>query len=275
MMNANYDQIKGYLLGDLSTEECEKIDLRIIEDDDFAVEALAAEDLLIESYIDGELSEADAMKFRSNYLINETRARQVKEFVALRAAASAIANRPAERPQKKNDASKWSLAALFENLRPVTAFAVPALIAVVGFAVWFYVSDRGITPLEREYAALNQADMGDLNQFASFSKIQLTPGAFRGGAQEARVATGTLTEGVLFRLPLTFDPAPWAKFDATLLQEGKTIFRVEEVRPFTDGDGSEVRLLLPREAIKRGQYQISLSQRGQNLSPVVFGFTAE
>src|SRR5690348_1554362 len=96
-MGANYEDIKAYLLGGPDEAARESIDVRLIEDEDFATEIRAIEDELIERYIDGELSEEDAAKFRSNYLVTESRADRVKELAALRTAVARNRVAPTEK----------------------------------------------------------------------------------------------------------------------------------------------------------------------------------
>jgi hypothetical protein len=270
-MSSNYHDIKEYLLGGLGPDEREGIELRVIEDGDFAEEALAAEDALIESYVDGELAEADAARFRAEYLTTDERVRRVKDFVALRAAVV-----QSERSSNSVVADKASpFLAFFTRLGPALALGAAAvvLIAVAGF--WFYFSGNSLTDLEQQYASLNKADMTDLSRFPSHSKVELIPGTFRSVDAGSKIATGGLSETVLFRLPLGFEPSPDASFKAEVWRDGKGIFSVAEVRAVRDATGHEVRVLLPRSIFGKGQYQIRLSQDGANNAPVVFNFIAD
>lgn len=270
-MRSDYENIKEYLLGGLDAQERESIELRIIEDEEFSVEALAAEDELIESYVDGDLNGNDEGRFRSDYLTTEERVRRVKEFAALRAAIAREHSQARETTEK----SRSGFLGFLNRMRPIPALTAAAVLLIAVAGLWFFLSNRGPTGLEKEYAALNQSDMTDLSRFASHSAVELRSSTLRSGDAGSKVATGSLTETVLFRLPLTFDPEPSARFDVVLLQEGKSKFTVPGVGPVTNGDGSEVRVLLPREVIKTGQYQISLTRPETTFSPVLFTFTAE
>jgi len=276
MMNSNHEDIRKHLLGDLGMEERENLESRIIEDDGFGMEALAAEDILIESYVDGELSDAEAEKFRSNYLTTEARVQRVKEFVALRAAARALGDPDrSEQRADEHTTSRWNFTRFFASLTPAMSVGLLILIAGTGVGVWLYFSDGRMSALESEYAALNRDDFSDPTTLALYSNVPVLPNTFRGAESGTKVTTATLTQGVLFRLPLTFEPTPDAKFQAAVIREGKTIFRVEDRRPVKVGSAYEIRVLLPRSVIVKGQNQISLLQSGADVAPVLFQFTAE
>ncbi len=274
-MNLDYEDIKEYLLGSLSAAEREEIDLRIIEDTEFAIDTSAAEDHLIERYLDGELTDDESRLFRSDYLVTEQRARRVKEFAALRTLASRRAIEPPEAVSAQAGGNWFGLSGLFARYRLVTAMAVILVAALAGVGGWIYFADRGPTALEREYAALNQADMSDLARFDSDSKVELFPSNFRSSDRALRIKAGGLTRSILFRLPLIFDPYAGSRYRAELRREGKTVFSVPNVSPVKDGSGTEVRVLIPREIIGKGEYQIILSQLGTEVAPVAFGFVAD
>ncbi len=268
-MNSNYDEIKEYLLGRLDPEARESIELRIIEDEEFGFEAMAAEDHLIESYLDGELSDDDAGRFGSTYLVNEVRVQRVKELAALRAAVSRGPSPGGEMEEK----SGFSFSGFFGRFGPALAMGAAAIILVAG--LWLYLSGNGATDLERQYASLNQGDMSDMNRLGSYSKVELVPGTFRSGDGGSTIVTRNLTEAILFRLPLDFEPQSDAKFRALVLRDEKGIFTVDDLRPVRDGSGLEVRVLLPKELFQNGQYQIRLSQYETKNAPVIFNLTAQ
>ena len=273
-MSANYDEIKDYLLGRLDPVELRAVDLRLIEDEDFGSEAMAAEDALIESYVDGELTDDEAGLFRSNYLTTAARAQRVREFVSLRAAAARTpASSPQAAPGSKDD--KWNLSGWLFGLRPAMALAAVALVAVVGAGVWIYFAEPRPTALEREYAELNRSDMKDLSRFSSYSTVELVSGRLRSDDAGSKVAATGLSDTILFRLPLAFEPPGDVNYRAELRHDGRKVFSVDDVRPVKAGPVDEVRLLLPRAMIGKGQHQIALTRPGTNASPVLFDFVAE
>ena len=273
-MSANYDEIKDYLLGRLDPAELRSVDLRLIEDEDFGSDAMAAEDALIESYVDGELTDDEAGLFRSNYLTTEARAQRVREFVSLRAAAVRLsASSPNVAPRSKDN--KWNLSGLFFGLQPAMALAAVALVAVVGAGVWIYFAEPQPTALEREYAELNRVDMNDLSRFSSYSTVELVSGTLRSDDAGSKIAATGLSDTILFRLRLAFEPPGGVSYRAELRHGGKKVFSIENVRPVKAGPVDEVRLLLPRAMIGKGQHQIALTQPGTSASPVLFDFVAE
>lgn len=273
-MTSDEREIREYLLGGLAAEELERIDLRIIEDEEYGVEAMAAEDRLIESYLDGELSEEESEQFRTNYLTSEPRAQRVKEFAALRAAV--VANdSPVMSPvvEAREDRDGGLFSWLF-SLRPAVAMATVGLFAILGAVAWIYFVDKP-SSLESEYAALNRQDKTDLSGFSQYSKVELSPGTLRSTDSASKIAIGNQTESIMFRLPLNFDPPPDAIYRALVLRDGKGVFSVYDQRPIRVGSLLEVRVLLPRSIFERGSYQIQLAQLETKAAPVIFNFNVE
>ena len=270
-MNSNYDDTKEYLLGGLDPGGRESIELRVIEDEEFGTEAMAAEDQLIESYLDGELSEDDVRRFTSSYLVTEERVRRVKELAALRAAVSRSSSPRVEAVQKTG----FDLSNFFGRFGPALAMGAAALVLVAVAGWWLFSSDRPATDLESQYASLNKGDMSDLNRLAAYSEVELVPGTLRSTDGGSKIVTSNLTETVLFRLPLDFEPPSDTQFRALILRDEKGIFTVDNLRPVRDSSGLEFRVLLPKALFQSGQYQIRLSQYESKNAPIVFNLTAE
>jgi CHAT domain-containing protein/tetratricopeptide (TPR) repeat protein len=148
------NSIRKYLLGKLDDEtESRLIEEKILLDDEFAETVAAAEDELIEDYLDGLLNAEEAEKFAARFLVSPERRRRLnficdlKEYSAQAAESAASA--------KKTKSSGFDLKKLFSL--PAFRFAVVALLfAAIGFGVWrtvFYQSDvdRGLAQLRQAY----------------------------------------------------------------------------------------------------------------------------
>src|SRR6185369_7852300 len=69
---------KDYLLGRLSDEMRDKIEERLIDDDDFVETLSTTEDDLIDDYVFGALTEGERKSFEENFVINDERRRKVQ-----------------------------------------------------------------------------------------------------------------------------------------------------------------------------------------------------
>ena len=272
-MSSNYDDIRKYLLGDIEAADREAIDLRLLDDEDYGVEALAAEDLLIESYLDGELTEAEMARFHSHYLISEARDRRLKELAAFRAAVRQSDSEGGEAFETEPQAGGWSFADWLRGFNPVPVVAI-LLIAVIGAGLWFYFSIGRPSGLEQEYAALNRRDMSDLTGLSTYSSVELFPGTMRSNNPGSRFKAESLTEAVLFRLPIEAmgEEIPYR---VMVLRDGNAVFSVYDQRPVRNGSVQEIRVLLPKKIFVRGQYQIRVSQLGTKAAPFVYNFVVE
>jgi len=137
MSDPNYDEqtIKRYLLGVLSEVETERLDELSIADDGFADALSAAEKELVDSYVQGELSDDDLAKFKSHYLASAVRRKRVDFAKALqffgeragRASVAAIRETPTAAAGKKG----WFSGLL--TLPPVLqwGFATVAIVLVI------------------------------------------------------------------------------------------------------------------------------------------------
>jgi hypothetical protein len=269
-MISEHIKIKEYLLGGLDLLEREEVERRIIEEPDYADEALAAEDALIESYVDGELTDLDRERFRDEYLTSEERVRRVKNFATLRAAVVRLTDQPASGITR--EVTRGGFLSLLK-LRPLTAMVATAVVILSAIGLWLVFT--GPTALEKEYAELNRLEMSDLRQLGNFSAIDLVPGTFRSADPGAKIVVTEMSKTVVFRLPLNFVPPVGTRFDVDLLREGKRIFTVEDRGFYQEGNVNEVRVLMPRSVLTKGTYQVNLLQPGTQNAPVVYNFSVE
>lgn len=96
----NGDFIRRYLLGDLSEEEREHVERRLMSDDDLYQQLLLAEDELVDEYVTGTLPEQDRAKF-GHFLRSPELQQDVRFTVALRKHALKSAPRAAAEPAPK------------------------------------------------------------------------------------------------------------------------------------------------------------------------------
>jgi anti-sigma factor RsiW len=135
--SGNEGLIRSYLLGDLSEQEREQVERRLMSDDDLYQQLLLAEDDLIDEYAAGTLSDRDRAKFSRRFLSVPELRQDVKSVMALRGHALRNAPRASAR-----DSPARARVSLLDRLRKFfmrpavgVAFAAASLAAVL-VAVW-------------------------------------------------------------------------------------------------------------------------------------------
>lgn len=128
-MSLNLDDekwIKSYLLGELSQEEAQRLEERLLRDDDFVEHMRLTEDELVEDYVRDSLSPHERERFKTYFLSTPRRRRKLMFVERLSKLAS---ERPAPRPSPRFPwlfAPRWRAAAVF-----------CVLIALAGGVIWY------------------------------------------------------------------------------------------------------------------------------------------
>ena len=271
-MSEDKATLRKYLLGNLGSDEAERIALQIIESSDLEDHLSLAESELLEEQLENTLSSEDRTLFFNNFLTSEDRKESLKEIAGLKRYASA--NLPGAAKTTKTAGglfaglSSW----FFMNLRPVGAVAAVAIVAA-GLIVWQFAGGGSLSPLETEYAAMNRRDLSNLEDYRGDSNVSLLHGNLRDSTAEAtKLETRELTETVLFRLAV---PQGDIKYRAELVRDGTAVFKLEKARSYLNGSGNEVRLLLPKSVLTKGQYQIRLTDPVNSDISIPYDFAVE
>lgn len=122
----NNQTLTGYLLGSLPETETERFDELCFTDEEFAAALHAAENDLIDSYVQGELAGAPLEKFNSHYLASPLRREKVNFAKALQVFAENKIAKPIESSVAEESKTKRRFAGFFSALN-VFAFPNPAL----------------------------------------------------------------------------------------------------------------------------------------------------
>jgi hypothetical protein len=138
LQSGNIDSIRRYLLGDLSEQEREQVEQRLMSDDDLYQQLLVAEDELIDEYVSDELPEQERAKFSRHFLSVPELRQDVKFAASLKKHALETAQRDVIAPKPAAPARispfGW-LGTLFT--RPAFGASLAALLlAAVVLAAW-------------------------------------------------------------------------------------------------------------------------------------------
>jgi hypothetical protein len=241
--------------------------MQIISGDDLSAALAQAEQELVEDHLDHSLTPEEDELFRTNFLVSDERRQMLRETSMLREYADKF-GMPVVTVSESATSLLDKLRAIFT--RP--AFAGAAVVAAVLIAalVWqVFIRDTS-TPLEREYAALNQQD---LSGPSDFSTISLISSNLRDSNSSTPQSVSKMTDTILLRLALPAGDSA-KTFKAIVMQASVRVFTIPISRSYQNPNGAEVKILLPRSALAKGKYQIRLDSPGRD-EPLTYSISTE
>ena len=280
-MQVTNSQLKKYLLGSLDEHSNEEIGLQIVADETFEEQLLIAENDLLEDFLDKSLSAEEERLFYENFLIFEDRKKQLEEIGFFRQYSKKILQ--TENGIEQNAEASKSLLEKIKNLFtfdikfvvPVLAILIVTLAIGFGWRIFYYNQPVELTALEKEYAELNQKDVGNAVDLSAMTNVNLLPGTFRDSGSKNKLKPENLSDKIYFRLALPFNPAENELLKAELFKDQKTVFRQPEIRVYKNQSGQEIRLVLPKTIFTKGQYQIKIENPPTKDAPVTYNFAVE
>src|SRR5882724_1631547 len=134
-------QITSYFLGELSSEEAERVESACFGDNAFAERIFLIEDDLIDRYVRDELTPHERERFDQFYLTTAARRSRVEVARALNyALVSAPEVRPAQRRARIESTNRRSLFAAITHRHPLLGYALAtALLASVILGLWLFL----------------------------------------------------------------------------------------------------------------------------------------
>ena len=268
--------LRQFLLGKVEDEERQRIESLFITDSLMKDRVLAAEQELIDDYLEDCLSTADRETFLSIYgeTIAQRRklriAKSIQEWAENQPKAPLVIPEPA--------ISVWSRLFAWLRLKPVLVIpvAVSAAVAIVVAVVW--INSR--TEQNRQYLALQQ-ELVQLNSHSNTVAVPpamsrtLKPGSTRSIEPQPELRIGADSSVAELRL-LWMQTEDYPGYQAVVRpprdEQPFTILNLEVEKD----DGKFIRLKLPSHMLTRGDYQIELSglsTDGTKSSPEIYGFT--
>jgi uncharacterized protein YggT (Ycf19 family) len=250
--------LRKFLLGKVNEEERERIEGLFLTDSQARERILAAEQDLIEDYLEDSLTAEDKVLFLARFGHTSAQQRQlginksIKDW-ALREAASTHAV----------SAKVSALSRLRELFRLKPAIVIPivvtAMIVIAVAAVWLSSrreqQDR-YRAIEQELVQLNTPS--SLREFPpNMSSLDLSPVTGRSVEQETEIKKTAETQLVELRLPWT-QRERYSAYRAEVRRVGgDELFTIPNVQA-EDERGSRVRIRLPAHLLRRGHYRVWL-----------------
>lgn len=242
------DRLLRYLLGDaLPDIEQNEIEERYFTDDSYFERILAVEDDLIDSHVQGRLSDAEKARFEKHFLASS---RRREKWEAQRAIASFFRTRT--EPAGLMNASLRFLGSLTPAARLI--LAVPGLALVIGVSLLGWQHRAFNSQTAKLQSRLTALEEGAARKPAVATFV-LEPERFRSSAgEQLRITPGT--QWIVLRIELRGLVAAYPSFSAELsTADGDQIWKQNAL----NRTGSFIEIDLPASALKRGDYILSVS----------------
>lgn len=193
-MARNYDDqssIRRYLLNQLTDDEQQQIEQRLLTDDDLFEQFQATEDELVDQYLSGVLTKEETKMFEKHFLVTPERQLKLRFAKAFRRYVSTypseLSPQTSNQPQRiaEQPRTSWPWLKLF-SASPLRAAAFAALILVAGLGVWrifFYQSD-----VDKALIALSAAYRDQRPVESRITKLSYAPFVTTRGAGQNKVA---------------------------------------------------------------------------------------
>jgi len=249
--------LRQFLLGRVEDEERQHLESRFITDSLMRDQILAAEQELIDDYLEDCLSAADKEAFLSLY--GDTAAKRRKLRIA-ESIQEWAANQPHTTPSAHEPAmSVWDWLRLRWRLL-LTPIAVAAAAAIVVAVV--FVNSR--TERKKQYLAIQQ-ELVQLNTFSSLREVPsqlfiltLKPGVVRSADPQPELTVMPDLRFVELRLPW-MQEGDYPNYEAVVRRSNEDqSYTIPNLRVENEG-GKVIRFRLPAHMLTRGNYQIELS----------------
>lgn len=239
----DHNELRQYLLGDLTQEARQRVEQRLLTENNFLEELLLGEEELIDDYVGGDLSDEDRLKFEQHFLSTPERHRQLRFALALslytlntteKAGSKSAEARPPAPPTEPTWAERFRA---FWNSR-AWALAAMTLAVVIIAGSWLWLLRPRTSP-PQTFATLNlPAGVSNRAEGAQASKVRLPLNA----------------DALRISLMLPEGATPAASYRVELMSDnGET--RSLKV---AGQDAHSVSVVIPVAQLARGRYALKL-----------------
>jgi hypothetical protein len=265
-MRGNGELMRQYLLGDLDEVQQEKIEERLLTDEELQAQLSDTQDELIDEYAFGLLSDRARKLFEKNFVLSPGRLHKLhvsKAFVQYCEASSA------EFPWMQASAPDRPWQRFFHFLQTrklAVAFGSVIILSIIGYGAWSVYRQQQLRDqlmrlqsqkqkVEQELALLNRTAV-PVHQ-VSVATMTLRP-LLRDGGSVNRVG---INQGIdILQLRLELDEDKFTAYRAVIeTDEGNEIYTVNDLKAELADERSVPVLNLPSRLLPTGSYQIHLS----------------
>lgn len=263
--------IRRYLLSDLDEEQQERVETRLLLEEDFGRDISVVRNELFDEYVAGTLSESERERFEQRHLATPDGRRNLLFTKALHAYAETSA---ANGGRVRETSSAWQrFLALIRTQRLSVALPLVALLLLASFyAVWRVRENRRLSgpesaaqarraTLEQALARLNAGEgtpTSGAEQPGAVASATLIRNLVRGEPGRRSVTVGGAMKVV--RLHLVVEADRYERYSAVLLNgEDAELAAVSGLPAGVLEGGKVVTLNLPADQLPAGDYQVSLN----------------
>lgn len=254
--------LRQFLLDNVNDEERARIESLFLTDSEVRERVLAAEQDLIEDYLENSLTTADKERFLSRYAQTTAQRRKLKITKSIKNWAITEA---AVSQTVPSTISIWSRAGVWLRQRAtfIVPIAVATVMAIIVAAVWLNSRmeqrNRQLS-IEQELARLNtQSSLREVPP--QMVSVELRPVSVRSVERRPELKTSADVRIVELRLPWV-QKERYSTYQAEVRRVGDDeLFTIRSLQAENDGQYA-IRIRLPAYILRRGDYQIHL--RGIN-----------
>lgn len=270
--------LQQFLLGRVEDEERQRIEILFITDSLIRDRVLAAEQKLIDDYLEDCLSTADRDLFLSRY--GDTAAQRRKLRIA-KSIQEWAANQPKMPVLTAEPAiSVWDRLRAPWRVKPVFVIPIAVMVTIAIVVVFVWVNSRRTEP-QGEYLAM-QRELVQLNTPSSLreipstmSHLTLKPGSSRSVDPEPELKKRTDNSVAELRL-LWMQKEDYPSYQVILRRPGdEQSYTIPNLRAEKE-DGKFIRVRLPNYRLNPGNYHLELigiAGEGSKSPPEVYSFT--
>jgi hypothetical protein len=257
------DALRKYLLGDISHEEQERIEQRLLTDEEFSEELSMTRTEMVDDYVAGNLSSKEKEEFEKHFLSTPEHVQMIEIGRAL--------------GKRLEDLSRDSAITSSSALRPyyvrhrnaIISLTACAILVVAAYVVWELVKHRQPNNwaneaqkqraiLENELVKLNRPANASAQTTFAVVSLNLKPILVRDTGENRSVVIPKNPSIVRLRLELPVDKHQ--SYRASLqTDEGVDLGAIDGLREATVNNGKVVVLDLPSWLMRAGSYQIKLT----------------
>lgn len=231
--------IRRYLLGTLNNSRRNRLEKRLLNDDELFEELLISEDELVDEYVRGRLTSDEKRRFESHFLITADRHRKFQfgrtldKYLEINDIADSLS--PAEAGRHRTFGNHFLLWPL---RRPLASFSMLAIICLGVAICWGLLRRSAVISGPPHIVALTPG--GTRSQGSGFQRVQIPSGVM----------------AVEFRLPVS--QINYQEHIAELRSGTGTLTEVSSVKAYEDRGQKLVILLVEANKLPPDDYQLKL-----------------
>lgn len=256
---ASESALRQFLLGDVDEEERHRLESLFITDSVARERILAAEQDLIDDYLDGSLTAAEKQKFDQLYANTAAQRRKLRIATSIKEWATREGN--ASLRPKPVRTSLWSRLRDGVWLKPTVALpiAVSAMILVIALALWL-----NSTIERRNQQLIIQEEVVRLNVPenlrvvpSNLSTLELRPVSVRSGDSGDELVINP-DNGIAELRLVWIHPEQYPRYSAVVRRvDGSKSVTIPDLQ--AEDNGKLIRLRLPDHFLTHGNYQVELT----------------